>query len=374
MNIFFMNYIEMFKTTVANIPGMDAPLWQYEVLGNTFKEYVAALVGILILILMFKVIQRALVARFKVFAQKTKTDVDDVLVHIVETFRPPFYSFLSFYLIVQFLSLPLPLSRALSFIITVWVVYYGVKIGDVLLKYFLSTLTKKQNDPGSKIALVNVGKIGTGLLWLFGFLTILSNIGVEITSLIAGLGVGGLAIAIALQSILSDLFASFAIRFDKPFTEGDFIVVGNSMGVVERIGIKTTRIRALQGEEIVVSNQELMSSRVQNFKKLQERRVVTQFGVEYGTPSEKLKEVNKSVERIVTHLTNARFDRTHFASFGESALIFEVVYYVISPDYNTYMDIQQEFNFALKDALAHLGVSIAFPTQTLHVSLQKLNA
>ncbi|MEX0931490.1 MAG: mechanosensitive ion channel family protein [Candidatus Paceibacterota bacterium] len=366
-----MDYIEILKGYVEQIPFMNLPVWDVEILGNTLKLYAIATVVAILLIVVFKLFQVVVISRLKALTIRTKTELDDTLIKIVQAFRPPFYVFLSIYLVSGLFDLSAKVSGALSFILTIWIVYYGVRALDMLLKYGLGLLAKKQDDLGSKVALNNLGKIGTGLLWLLGILMVLSNLGVEITSLIAGLGVGGLAIAIALQGILSDLFASFAIRFDKPFVEGDFIVIGEHLGVVEKIGIKTTRIRALQGEEIVISNQELMSSRVQNFKKLQERRVVTNFGVEYGTTSDKLKKINEAVKIIVDKIDNIRFDRSHFKSFGDSALVFEVVYYVSSPDYNEYMDHQQEFNFGLKEAVEKIGVSMAFPTQTIHIVTQK---
>jgi len=197
---------------------------------------------------------------------------------------------------------------------------------------------------------------------------VLSNLGVNITSLVAGLGIGGLAIALALQSVLSDLFSSFSIYFDKPFQVGDYIIVGKHSGTVEKIGIKSTRIRASQGEEIVISNQELTSARVQNFKKLKERRNTTSIGVTYETSTDKLKKIPDIIKYIIEEEKNARFDRVYFTTFADSALVFDLVYYVKSDAYSVYLETQQNINFKIKEAFEKEGIDMAYPTQTIYLT------
>ena len=204
-------------------------------------------------------------------------------------------------------------------------------------------------------------------LWIVAALMVLSNLGVNVTGLMAGLGVGGLAIAFALQNVFADLFASFSIYLDKPFKIGDFIIVGEHTGTVEKIGIKTTRIRALQGEEIVISNQEMTSARVHNFKKLDERRISTQFGVTYDTPTETLKKIPDMIKKIVDEEKMTRFDRAHFTTFGDSALLFDLVYYIESQEYVDYLEAQQAMNFKIKEAFEGAGIDMAFPTQTIYI-------
>jgi len=205
------------------------------------------------------------------------------------------------------------------------------------------------------------------IIWAIGGLLVLSNLGVNVTSLIAGLGIGGVAIALALQNILSDLFASFSIYFDKPFEVGDFIVVGANSGTVEKIGIKTTRIRALQGEEVIISNAELTKSRVQNFKKLKERRVVVRPGVLYETKHELLKEIPTLLQKAVDATEKTRFDRANLAEYGDSAIVFELVYYVLSGDYKEYMNLNEKILLAVKEAFDKKGIEFAYPTQTVYV-------
>ncbi|MDX2130805.1 MAG: mechanosensitive ion channel family protein [Planctomycetota bacterium] len=208
------------------------------------------------------------------------------------------------------------------------------------------------------------------LLAVYSVITLLAldNLGVNVTALVAGLGIGGLAVALATQSILGDVFGSLSITFDKPFEVGDFIIVGQQMGTVEEIGIKTTRVRALSGEQLIFTNTDLLSSRIQNYKRMRERRVVFKFGVEYGTPPETLEAISRAVREIISAQSGVRFDRAHFQGFGASSLDYEVVYWMLDPDYNKYMDMQQAINLELVRRLGEMRVNFAFPTQTLHVA------
>ena len=236
----------------------------------------------------------------------------------------------------------------------------------VLVDYIFKKITEKKKDEGVKTAFSYLSIFAKVLVWSFGLLLILSNLGVNITSLVAGLGIGGIAFAFAIKNILEDLFSSFAIFFDKPFVPGDFIQVGDQRGVVKKIGIKTTRIQATQGEEIVFSNQELTSSQIHNFKKLRERRINFSFGIIYETPLEKIAEISDMVKKIILEIEGARFDRAHFNCFADSALSFEVVYFVMSDDYNQYMDIQQKINLAILEVFKKEGIEMAYPTRVVY--------
>lgn len=206
------------------------------------------------------------------------------------------------------------------------------------------------------------------LLWAIVLLAMLSNLGVNITAFVASLGVGGIAVALAVQNILGDLFASLSIAVDKPFEIGDFIVVGSLAGTVEHVGLKTTRIRSLGGEQIVMANTAMLGATIQNYKRLAERRIVFEFKVTRNCTSEQAAQIPQLVERIVRDIPKTRFDRSHLKGFGESSLDFETVYIVLDPGYNAYMDIQQALNLRLMDGLADLGVEFAFPTRTVHVA------
>ncbi|WP_442513997.1 mechanosensitive ion channel family protein [Pseudomonas promysalinigenes] len=212
------------------------------------------------------------------------------------------------------------------------------------------------------------------LLWSIVVLAMLSNLGVNITAFIASLGVGGIAVALAVQNILGDLFASLSIAVDKPFEVGDFIVIGSLAGTVEHVGLKTTRIRSLGGEQIVMANASMISSTIQNYKRLQERRIVFEFGLSYDTPTEAVKKAPAIVEEAIRAQEHARFDRAHLRGFGKEALEFECVYIVQDPGYNMYMDIQQAINFRLLECFSRIGARFAVPVRSIKVTaLPELN-
>lgn len=205
------------------------------------------------------------------------------------------------------------------------------------------------------------------VVWSVMLLSILANLGVDITALVASLGVGGIAVALAVQTVLSDVFASLSIGVDKPFEIGDFVVFGEVAGTIEHIGLKTTRIRSLSGEQVVCANADLLRQVVHNYKRMDTRRIVFKFGINYDTPSDKVRQVAEAVGDIVRATPKARFDRAHFLGFDESQLTFEVVYIVLTSDYNQYMDIQQEINLQLLDALRDLDVRFALPRRDLRL-------
>lgn len=226
---------------------------------------------------------------------------------------------------------------------------------------------EEEKDAASATTLNAVAFLGKIALWTVALLLALDNLGVDITALVTGLGIAGIAVALALQNILSDLFASIAIVVDKPFLVGDYIVVGEMRGTVQRIGLKTTRIRSLTGEQVVIANSELLRQRIHNFKQMQERRATFSFGVVYETPLDKLAAIPAMVRAAVEAQPHTRFDRAHFKEYGEYALVFEVVYWMLRPDYDLYMDTQQAINLELYRRFAAEGIRFAYPTHTVYV-------
>lgn len=206
------------------------------------------------------------------------------------------------------------------------------------------------------------------MLWSVIVLLTLDNLGFDVTALVAGLGIGGVAVALAVQKILGDLFASLSIVLDKPFVIGDFIIVGEHLGTVEHIGLKTTRIRSLSGEQLIFSNSDLLGSRIRNFKRMYERRVVFTIGVVYQTPLEKLALIPSIIREIIESQKPVRFDRSHFKEYGAFSLNFETVYWVQNPDFNTYMDIHQAINLEIYRRFTREGIEFAYPTQTLFIN------
>lgn len=222
-------------------------------------------------------------------------------------------------------------------------------------------------DPSGATHLVVLGLIGRILLWSTAMLVALDNLGFNITTLMASLGIGGIAVALAVQNILGDVFSSISIALDKPFEIGDFIIVDDFLGTVEYVGLKTTRLRSLGGEQIIFSNAELLKCRIRNYKRMQERRVVFEFRIACETPAEKLEQASRLVADIIGRREGVRFDRAHFKSFLESALLFEVVYYMLTPDYNQYMDMQQSINLEMMREFRKLGIQFAYPNRIIHL-------
>lgn len=225
----------------------------------------------------------------------------------------------------------------------------------------------RARDPDGATTLRLIGFAAHGALWLLVGLLALDQLGFDVTALIAGLGIGGVALALAVQNILGDVFACAAIALDKPFVVGDFIVVDGLRGTVESVGLKTTRVRSLDGELLVFSNADLLKSRVRNFKRMLERRIQFSIGITYDTPAGKLRCIPDWLREVVQAQARTRFDRAHFKGYGDWALEFEVVYYVLEPDYNLYMDVQQSLNLAIYERFGAEGVQFAFPTQTIFV-------
>ena len=365
----------MFDQLSANLITAYLPALNYTLpfIGEVnLGKPLAALVIFFGLTAIFWFLRMVILIRLKAIAAKTSNNFDDVLIEIIESIRAWVYTLVALFAALQVFSIEGTAGKIIAGVFLFAVVWQAIEIATSLIKFFTTNFLEKdedgdgQIDPNSAMASNLVTLLSRIGLWALGTLFVLSNLGIEVTSLIAGLGIGGVAIAFALQGVLGDLFASFSLYFDKPFRIGDFIVIGTDSGNFEKIGIKTTRIRTLQGEELVISNTELTTARVQNFKKMSERRIVTQFGITYETPQELVHEVPDIVEQIFKDLDGGRFDRAHFTSFGDSALIFEVVYHVESSVYADYLNIQQAFNFDLLKRFAEKGIEFAYPTQTIY--------
>lgn len=364
----------MFDQLYAQVPEVTLSVPSIGVLNVT--PYLTALALFLVLLVAFRIVHQVLLARLERFSARTATKIDDILIRVVRRVRVWAYTIIALTLSLKVMVTMPWLDRALTAVLLFTLFLEVVRALTLLIDYAVSRHLVKSDeegapDPNSETAVQMLSLIARIVLWVVGFLFILSNLGIEITSLIAGLGIGGIAIGLALQAILGDLFSSFAIYFDKPFKVGDFIIVGDTLGTVERIGIKTTRLRALQGEEIVISNAELTSSRIHNYKRMAKRRIVFSFGVTYETPYEIIKRIPQLVAELFDAVENTELERAHFASFGDSALNFEVVYYVLASDYTMYMDIQQDINLKIMEIFARENVSFAHPTQTLYVHAEQ---
>lgn len=369
VGMFLISFLSA-SSTAAALPAVTTTVPYIGTINATPYLFAAALfIGIIVLT---KVVLVAVIARLKALSSKTQTDIDDVVIDALSSVRMWVYTVVAAYVSLSLFTLPAWLATTLDAVLYATVIWQAVEILLQFVKYGTSRMVEKDEDgdgvvdPNAATASDLINLIARIVLYTFGAIFVLSNLGVEVTSLIAGLGIGGIAVAFALQGVLSDLFASFSIYLDRPFRVGDFIVIGSDSGTVEKIGVKTTRLRTLQGEELVVSNAELTTARVQNFKRMAERRIVTEFGIVYETPAEQVRAVDEIVKTILDDIEHIRFDRVHFKAFGDSALIFEVVYFVTSREYAEYMTLQEQFNFALMDEFAKRGIAFAYPTQTVY--------
>lgn len=338
--------------------------WQNSYLGNTVQEYVIAVVVFVVSAVVLKLIQVGILNRLKALAKKTATDIDDFLISIFESIRPAFYVLLSLYFALRYLSLSDTANKIFTILLLVVIVWQTIRIVGVGIDY--GVRKKFEGDKGGIGAARFLSGIAKAILWLVGLLLILQNAGVNVTSLIAGMGIGGIAIAFAVQGILEDLFSSFAIFFDKPFVVGDRIVVGQHRGRVEKIGIKTTRIRSAQGEQVIISNKELTSSQVVNSERAKELRASILFGVVYEIPQDLLESIPKLVTDVIDDVEGTRSHRVHFLEFGDSALNFKVTFFVDGDNRDQFMDKRQEVNFAIRRVLTEKGIEFAYPTQTIY--------
>ncbi len=346
----------------------------YNFFGNSVKEYLLALLVFVLTIVVLKIFKNVIIKKLKKLADHTKTEIDDLIIKVIESVGWPFYVLLALLLSFQFIQVTDILEKALGYLVIIIVTYYVIKAIQELIGYGTQKAIVKRQKENKEADVTNIKTLSTILkvtMWIVAVLLILSNLGYNVSTLIAGLGIGGIAIALALQNILTDIFASFSIYFDKPFQVGDFLIIGDDLGVVKKIGIKTTRLESLWGQEIVLSNKELTSTRINNYKKMRKRRVHFKFGVVYETLTEKLKRIPAMVKKIFDRIELADLDRIHFKEFGDFSLNFEVAYYVAMGDYNKYMDVQQEINLAIKQEFEKEGIEFAYPTQTVFVNKAK---
>ena len=340
-----------------------------ELLKNPLSDWLIALGLAVISFIVLEVLKSILRSKLSKLAKKTKTDIDDVIVDVLKRTKIFFFLVVSIYIAGLYLTLPKFLADILysAFILTLLVQggIWGIGIINFVTNRYKAE--KLADDAASATTFSALGFLGKIVLWSAILLLALDNLGFNITTLVAGLGISGIAIALAVQNILGDLFASLSIVLDKPFVLGDFIIVDSHMGTVEHIGLKTTRIRSLSGEQLIFSNNDLLQSRIRNFKRMAERRVVFALGVTYQTPAEKLKKIPRMIKEMIEAQELIRFDRAHFKEFGDFSLNFEIVYWISSPDYNQYMDTQQTINLLIYDRFAEEGIEFAYPTQTLYV-------
>lgn len=341
-------------------------LLQQSYFNNTVKDYLITLGIILVGLVVIKLVRNIVLKRLQKWASKTDTNLDDYVVKGVERFALPVANFLVMYWALNYLVLPDKATRIIEVSVAGVVTFFILRLVSTILELGLKSYLLRQEGGEEKVKQMRgVMIIANILIWAVGVLMLLDNLGYNVTTIVAGLGIGGIAVALAAQNILGDLFNYFVIFFDRPFEVGDYITIDDKKGTVEYIGIKTTRFKSIGGEQLVLSNSDLTKSRLHNFKRMERRRVVFNLGVTYQTKADQLREIPYLIKNIIESHTKTVFDRAHFATYGSYSLIFEVVYFVESPDFNEYMDIHQSVNLKIFEEFEKRKIEFAYPTQTV---------
>ena len=344
---------------------------QTEFLNNTLQSWLTALGLAVGAFFVLRVAVSLGLSKIVRLTDRTKNRWDDILSAALQQTK----SLLLIVIVLLIGTIPLTLPATVMDVLKgAAAIALFVQIGSWLNGAVTAWLTlyreeRMEEDAAAVMSMNLLGFFARLVIWSFVLLISLENLGVDITALVAGLGVGGIAVALAAQNVLGDVFASLSIVIDKPFVLGDFLIVGEHLGAVEQIGIKTTRLRSLSGEQLVFANTDLLTSRVRNYGRMYERRVAFKIGVTYQTPREKLERIPAMLRKAVEAQgeDQVRFDRAHFQAYGDFALTFETVYYVLGPDYNQYMDCQQSINLKIHESFENEGIEFAYPTQTLFI-------
>ncbi len=352
-----------------------SPALAQEYFGNSLQTWLLAAGILLFVAVVLRILKSALVSRLRKIAVRTSTQLDDAWLQVVEATAWFFYFAAGAAVAERVLTVADELENGLRIGLMVLLGVQCAIWAQTLVSAGMQVWMQRQEaEQGGVSGSTHTGTVAAAvrfvsrlLIWSVLVLVVLSNLGIELTTLVAGLGVGGVAAALAVQKVLGDLFAGLSMYFDRPFDIGDFIIVGDVMGNVTKIGLRTTRIDGLGGDKIVYPNGELASRYIRNYQRMAQRRIVFEFGIEYGLPAAKVQLARDIVQETITSLPGVRFDRAHFSKYGASSLDFEVVYYVLSKDYNEYMDRQQEINLAIYKRFEDEGISFAFPTRTLWV-------
>ncbi len=337
--------------------------------GNPVWRWLAAVGVILFTWLALQVFTRVMIRHLRRIAERTEGQLDDLLVELLRKTRFFLVFVISAYAGSRFLALPATALNVLRVAFIIALLFQAGYWSSGLVTFWLTRTVKRRlgADAAAATSLAALGFLAKFILWAIILLLALDNMGVNISTLIAGLGITGIAVALGVQSIFKDAFASLSIIVDKPFVIGDFIAVGDFSGTVERVGLRTTRIRSLSGEQLIFSNGDLLDSRLRNYMRMTERRIAFPFGLACDTPTAELAEVPALVKAEVEKVPGVRFDRCHLKSFADSVLTYETVYFVLTADYLKYMDAQQAVNLGILRAFEEMKIRLAYPTRTLYV-------
>lgn len=325
--------------------------------------------GILLTWAIFRLIKKFILAAISHFSGQKGKPHHDILLNTVRKFIIPYIVLFVDYTFIEQLNLNAKADRIINGAMAFITMYYAVRLINHTLRLTINRYLHKHGETEERISQLNGMMVVVGVLvWVIGLLTLATNFGYNISTLLASLGVGGIAIALASQAILGDLFSYLVIYFDKPFEVGDFVVLDDKMGSVEYIGIKTTRLRSLSGEQLIISNTKMTGSVIHNYKRMEKRRVVFKISVVYETDFSQLRSIQSLIKDVILEQQDIQFDRAHLAEYGATGINFEAVYYMLSADYNKYMDTQQAILLAIHEAFIKKGVKFATPVQNFYLS------
>jgi len=358
--------------TMTQLEQAQTILARYFLFGNSFLTYAQALAVFLSISLALKLFELIIIQRLEKLAKKSKTYIDDAIVAGIKGLGLPMYIAVSLYFSLALITLPDPVARGVNialYLVMLQQIMRGVGLGfsAYIEQYIGEKENNGQSDAKHARAMLGIMRgITISLLWIVALLFLASNIGINVTSLVASLGIGGIAVALALQNVLGDMFSSFSIFIDKPFQVGDFIQVGENSGTVKYIGMRSTRIQTQRGQELVISNRELTMSKIENFRLLERRRDVIVLNIPYGLPRKALEEVPGIVKKVISSSGKlATYDRCHLRDFADSSIQFEIVYYVETADYMKYMSCREKILLGVYTALAREKIDIPYPTQII---------
>jgi small-conductance mechanosensitive channel len=336
--------------------------------GATAKQWLIAAATLGAVYVVMAVLRRVLVRRLGALSVRTATDWDDLAVEMVRRTRPYFLALIAGYAATRAIPVPGDVARVLRAVAVVIVLLQAGVWGNGIIGFFVDRYMRHRatGDTGTRTTIQAVGYGGRFILWALLVVTALQNFGINVTALITGLGIGGIAIALAVQNILGDLFAALSIVLDKPFVVGDSIQVDDINGTIEHVGLKTTRIRSLSGEQVIVGNADLLKSRVRNYKRMEQRRAVFNLDLAFDTPPDKVASVPAMVRQAIEAQPLARFDRSHLLAIAETGLRVESVYFVLDADYNKYADIQHRINLDLLRRFQQEKIEFAVAARTIY--------
>lgn len=333
---------------------------EQEFFGNTLGKYFLFAGVLLTCIICIRIFKRIVLKRLIAWSETTSTSIDNFILTSINKKVIPLAFFGTFYLSLGVLKLNVEIIR---FVVLAWVIVFSVFVVTMvtgLIDFSFKTYNEKKGNVIIPRGMITIIK---GIVWIFGLIFILDNLGFKVSAIIAGMGIGGVAVAMASQTILKDLFNYFVILFDRPFENGDFIEFDSYSGNVEHIGIKTTRLRTLEGEQLIISNSNLTGSKIRNYRSMNKRTVLFTLGVGCGTSNGMLRKIPSIIEEIINNRGDTEFVRAHFTKFSEYSLDFEIVYVINSQDFTRYLNIQQEINLEIKSRMEKEGVDLPYPTQ-----------